>query len=244
VLITYKYRVKDGAASTKRALRRMSGSVNFVWNFCCTVQREAERRWKAGAKSRWPTSFDLIKLTTGCAAELGLHSDAVAAVCRQFCVSRDAFKRCPAWRSGRKNLGWLPINAPRAYKLKDGVLTFLRRKYFLWFSRPIPDEASTKTASFACDNRGRWYFNVVLEMPDGEARTGAAIGIDLGLKALATLSDGRKIAPPKYYCAAEERLAKFQRFGLKKRVQALAKMVANQRKDFLHSRPDGNLRES
>jgi len=41
-------------------------------------------------QSCWPTAFDLIKLCTGTAADLGLHSDTVQTVCRQFIASRDA----------------------------------------------------------------------------------------------------------------------------------------------------------
>jgi IS605 OrfB family transposase len=245
MILTYRYRVKDGGASTRRALHRMTGAANYVWNFCCETQREAERRWKAGGKSRWPSYFTLTMLTAGCAADLGLHSRTVRGICRQFCASRDKIKRCPRWRTGRKNLGWIPINdAPaRAFKLSNGVLTFLKRKYYLWFSRAIPANATLKTASFACDNRGRWYFNVVLELPDGERKDGPEVGIDLGLKTLATLSDGRKIEPPQYYRKAEEQLAKFQRFGMKKRAQAIAAKVANQRKDFLHKLSTGLVRE-
>ena len=95
MILTYRYRVKD--ATPGKALARMARAVNLVWNYCGGVQEHA-RLWR----KRWPTGFDLIKLTSGCSRELGLHSDTVQAVCKQFAASRlaasSARMRC-AWSS-------------------------------------------------------------------------------------------------------------------------------------------------
>jgi hypothetical protein len=98
VILTYRYRVRD--ATTAKRLRAHAVAVNCVWNFCGETQEAARRQEK-----RWPSAFDLIKLTTGSSSLLGLHSDTVRAVCRQFVVNRDAARRRPHWR-GKKNLGW------------------------------------------------------------------------------------------------------------------------------------------
>src|SRR5215471_13456412 len=75
MMLTDKYRVKD--ATSGKYLNRHARAVNYGWNYCCAIQREAQRRWRAGMQSCWPTAFDLIKLCTGTAADLGLHSDTV-----------------------------------------------------------------------------------------------------------------------------------------------------------------------
>jgi hypothetical protein len=58
--------------------------------------------------------------------------------------------------------------------------------------------------------------------------------IDLGLKDLATLSDGRKIEMPAFYRRYEAQLALAQKHGQKRRTTALHAKVKNCRQHFLH----------
>ena len=72
------------------------------------------------------------------------------------------------------------------------------------------------------------------------------IGIDVGLKEFATLSDGTKIENPKWFRKMEEKLVKAQRilsrrkygsmnwYKQKKKVARLHEKIVNQRNDFLH----------
>ncbi len=57
VILTYRYRIKD--ATTAKPLRAHARAVNYVWNYCGEIQEAARRQEK-----RWPSVFDLIKLTT------------------------------------------------------------------------------------------------------------------------------------------------------------------------------------
>ena len=61
-----------------------------------------------------------------------------------------------------------------------------------------------------------------------------AVGIDLGLKDIATCSDGTIISNPKFYHQYEQKLGIAQRARNKKRVRALHAKIANCRKDHLH----------
>lgn len=237
MVITFRYRVKDKTSA--KHLRRMSGAVNYAWNFCCATQREAQRR-----QARWPSRFDFVRRMTGASAELGVHSDTLGAIARQFVDSRNAAKHCPAWRSRKKgSLGWVPFNAPRAFHIDGDAVVVLGRKYRLWLSRPIPEDAKVKTAAFAEDSRGRWYFNVQIEVAEAAAKEGAAVAIDLGLKDLATLSDGRKIEMPAFYRRHEARLALAQKRGQKRRATVLHAKVKNSRKHFLHCESTRIVRE-
>ena len=40
MILTYKYRIKDGTVGKR--LDRHSRACNFVWNYCCQIQREAQ----------------------------------------------------------------------------------------------------------------------------------------------------------------------------------------------------------
>jgi putative transposase len=237
MLLTYKYRLKDGGSSTRRALRAQARAVNYVWNYCCQIDREAYSRYRAGMAVKRPTGFDLIKLVTGVSRELGLHSDCVSSVCQKFADARQAtFPKTPRFRSFKRNLDWVPVTRlVKAATFENGVLTFLKRRYHVWNSRPIPEHGKPKAWSLSADTRGRWYLNIAVELPEVEKRAvEREVGIDLGLKTLATLSDGETIETPAFYRRTETELARLQRFGMKSRARSLAAKVANQRKHFLH----------
>jgi putative transposase len=239
VILTYRYRIKDKTSA--KHLRRMSGMANYAWNYCCATQREAQRR-----HARWPGRYDFIRLMTGASAELGIHSDTLGAIARQFVDSRNAAKHCPAWRSRKRGtLGWVPFNAARAFQIDEptGSIIVLGRKYRAWFSRAIPPDAIVKTACFAEDARGRWYFNVQIDVASATSKDGKTVAIDLGLKDLAALSDGRKIEMPAFYRRHEAALALAQRRGQKHRATALHAKVKNSRKHFLHQESTRIVRE-
>ena len=96
---------------------------------------------------------------------------------------------------------------------------------------------------------GRWYASLTVERDDKPVMKppkGGAVGVDLGVKTLATLSDGTIIENPRYLKKSERKLKKAQRAlsrkikGSNRRAKAKAKVarihahVANQRLDGLH----------
>ena len=96
---------------------------------------------------------------------------------------------------------------------------------------------------------GRWYAALTVERDDKPVTKpprGGAVGIDLGIKTLATLSDGTVISNPRCLAASERRLKRAQKalsrktMGSKRRAKARAKVarihahVANQRQDAIH----------
>ncbi len=225
MLLTYRYRIKD--ATTGKHLDRMARSVNFVWNYCGEVQHVSQRHNK-----RWPTAFDLIKLTTGSGTMLGLHSDTVQAVCKQFATSRNAAHRRPRWR-GKKSLGWVPFAAARAIKIKDGIVIYMKRRCRFWNSRPVDTDA-VHCGNFAADARGRWYLNLQVAVAENEVGGAGEVGIDLGLATLAACSDGQKIPALRHYRRQARALAKAQRARNKRRVKAIHARIANARRHHLH----------
>lgn len=234
-ILTYRYRLKDGRAADRKALRSQARAVNFVWNFCCAIQREAERRWVAGAPSRWPSYFDLTHLTAGCTQELGILSDTIAAVCRQFVASRDMARRHPRWRSADASLDWIPIShARRNIDCANGFVTFRRRDYRVWWSRDLPADAVIRTAAFSCDARGRWYVNLVVKTAEVRQSGAGEVGIDLGLKSLAVLSTGETIPNLRHTARYAAALAMASRSRSKRRFRAIHAKIANSRHDHLH----------
>jgi putative transposase len=233
MILTFKYRIKD--ATVGKYLDRHARAVNSVWNYCNQIQRKAETRWKQGSQSRWPSAFDLIKLFTGSAAELGLHSDTVQTTCREYAAKRDANRGHLRWRVSfgpRRALGWIPF-IDRAVHVDGDRVVYLKRKFFFWKSRDIGGQI--KAGSFVQDARGRWYVCFQCEVTDTFPTGNGKVGIDLGLKTLATCSDGEKIPALQHYRQYEAALAVAQRAGNKSRVKAIHAKIANARRNHLHA---------
>lgn len=222
---TFRYRIKDATDGAK--LDRMARAVNVVWNFCNATQQHA-LRWNR----RWPTGFDLQKLTAGSGKELGLHSQTVQAVCEQYAIRRQQFKkRTLRWR-GRRSPGWIPFKAV-GVKVAGDTVKYSGQSFRFWNSRPIP--GPIKSGSFSQDARKRWYLNLAVACPVEEPTTGTKhVGIDLGLKTLATCSDGTRIEAPRWYRNQQRRIAEFQRKRKPRKVRNLHAKIANRRLDFLH----------
>lgn len=225
VNLTYRYRVK----SLNGLLNRQSRTVNFVWNFCNESQKSAIRLGK-----RWPSGFDLEKLTSGTCVDLGLHAGTVSAICKQYVKSRKQHKSpWLRWR-GRRSLGWIPLKG-RELKAVGDSFRYHSRTFRVFNSRPIPEGAKIcDGSSFSQDARGRWYLNLVLEIPEPPKRDGEAIGIDPGLTHVATLSNGEKIENPRHFRAIEDRLGMAQRANKKRLAATLHARAKNSRRDFLH----------
>lgn len=232
---TYRYRLKDRSAA--KHLRQMATASNQVWNWCVAQQRDTEARYKAGAKPRrWTSHFSLAAQCNGVGADLGIYQQTVGEICRTFAKARDKFKHAPRFRSSfgaKRALGWIPFRG-RSRRI-DGNSAIYLGKTYRWFGnkrRPLP--ANAKGGAFVEDALGRWWVTFHAEVPDPIQSIGPAVGIDLGLKTLATLSDGTKIDNIRPLRQWAEKLATAQRAGNKSRAKAIHAKIANVRQDRLH----------
>lgn len=107
--------------------------------------------------------------------------------------------------------------------------------------RPI--EGTVKTLTIRRTATGKWYacFSCEVE-PEPLPPSEQVVGVDVGLESFATLSEGMKIANPRFFRQSEEALAKAQRAEKgtperRKRRTVVAhthERTANRRKDFAH----------
>src|SRR3546814_6656370 len=81
--------------------------------------------------------------------------------------------------------------------------------------------------SFNQDSRGRWYINIPILVECARPKNAAAVGIDLGLKDFATLSDGGKIESPRFYRKCEIAIGRTQTARKSKRARAIHAKVAH-----------------
>ena len=234
-----RLRIKDKHA---KHLLVQSREVNQVWNYCQETSLKILER-----ERRFCTGYDLDQLTAGATKEgLSLHSQTVQAVSAEYCVRRRQFKKAKLrWRvshGSRRSLGWIPVKAS-ALSYRAGQVHYQGAALSLWDSYGLADY-QLRSGSFSEDSRGRWYLNVTVDVKQPAKTMGtSSVGIDLGLKDLAALSNGQTVQARQFYRDMEPALALAQRAGHKNRTRAIHAKIANRRKDFLHKLSTGLVKE-
>ena len=233
---TLKFRLKDKHA---KLLIQLASEVNLVWNYVNDLCFKHLQR-----TGKFFSAFDVAKYTAGASkAGLNLHSQTIQAISEELITRRKQFKKAKLnWRvsnpqSPKKSLGWIPFKAS-GIKYQHGQVKYAGQWFSFWDSYGLDQYKGTvKTGCFVEDSRGRWYVCLVVDAPKAESKKVAstsAIGIDLGLKDFATLSNGRKIKAQRTYRKLESKLATAQRAKQKQRVKAIHAKIKNTRRDFHH----------
>lgn len=232
---TLKLRIKDKHA---KVLDQLACEVNFVWNYVNDLCFKHLQR-----TGRFFSAYDLQKYTSGATkAGLMLNSATVQMIGAEFIARRRQFKKAKLrWRiskGSRKSLGWIPFRHD-CIAYQGGQLKHAGHYFDMWDSYGL-SKYTLGSGSFNQDTRGRWYVNICVESKTVELDTSKintaskAVGIDLGLKDFATLSDGTKVEARRLYRESEAKLAIAQRSNNKPRVKAIHAKISNTRKDFLH----------
>ena len=217
----YTYRVRV-PATAERALRAEWDRCRWVWNQCVAESRQA---WK-DKRECGPAGLD--KMLTGWRAEHGWlregSSVAQKQAIRDFGKSRakalkDRGSKVPVrQRAGLPQFKKRDRSAPTMNYTKQGFTLRGGRLIVaggislrvVW-SRELP---SSPTSVRVCqDPLGRWHASFVVRAGAGRyPDTGDAIGIDWGVREIATTtSDAHDLPHPEYARKAAARLAMYQR---------------------------------
>lgn len=170
----------------------------------------------------------------------------------------DKRKGYPKFKSKKKGLGTFKFTSStltvyeRAIRIpKLGALKLKESNYL-----PVGARITQATIS---EKNGRWYVSVLAEVEVTEPEFDSskpAVGVDLGIKTLATLSNGQVIENPKHLKKAEKKLARLQRSLSRKvkgsgrredarnKVAKLYERISNKRKDAIHKFTTALTRES
>jgi putative transposase len=137
-----------------------------------------------------------------------------------------------------------------AFKWRDGQLTLakMRAPLDISWSRPLPHGTEPSTVTVSRDAAGRWFVSLLVEDPGVRPlpANSSAVGIDVGISSLVTLSTGEKVSNPKFarvdsarLAAAQKDLARKEK-GSKNQAKARLKVakiharITDRRRDFLH----------
>jgi putative transposase len=163
---------------------------------------------------------------------------------------KDAWKICQKSITYKEQQNQLPYDSftfPQSgFAIESGKLKLSKiGKVKIKLHRPI--EGKIKTCTIRRSSTGKWYACLSVECEaQSKPSSQEAIGVDVGLKEFAVLSNGEAIANPKFFRKEEKRLAKVQRKlsaekkgsperrKRRKVVTHLYERIANKRREFAH----------
>jgi putative transposase len=248
----YRFRMKPTWAQSQ-ALTRLAGARRFVWNWALATRKayyaEHGKTIPAATLSTELTALKdqpetaWLKEADSQALQQGLKD--LDRAFRNFFERRTKF---PRFKSRKRDTPRFRI--PQRVKVSDRKV-YVPKVGQIGIRQSMPVDLPTKGATFRRDALGRWFvaLTIEFEMPDAalpEPDPAKVIGIDLGLKDFAVMSDGERVAAPKFFREGQRKLRRAQRAlsrrdpGSNRKAKArlvVAKVhqrIANQRGDFLH----------
>ncbi len=256
MLRAYRYRLYP-SEDQKVVLAKHFGSCRFVWNYFLDLnnKRYAEERRSTSFKQMC-RELTLLKKEDEYKWLKEVNSQSL----QQSLLHLET-----AYRRFFKKLGEEPV-FKRKHKKKSFIVTqrfniIDNRLFIPNFKGPIrmfrhrDFDGEVRSITISQSPSGEYHASIlvceqdpdVLQMPVAEE---SAIGIDMGIRTFATLSDGTQIHKPKHIIQSEMKLGKAQKNLSRKRkgsqnrgkqrvkVARLQEHIANQRKDFLNKVSD------
>ncbi len=204
VLRAFRYRF-DPTAEQESLLRRTFGCVRLVYNKALHQRAEA---WTSGKKSvgyvaqsaaltEWKKSDELAFLNEVSSVPLQQSLRHLQTAYKNFFAKRAKY---PSFKK-RRNGGSAEYTRS-AFRMIDGELWLAKMDapLAIRWSRPLPGGVEPSTVTVSLDAAGRWHVSMLCEDASIKPlkRVKAAVGIDVGLDALVTLSTGKKHANPRH----------------------------------------------
>lgn len=207
--------------------------VNRHWNWCAGYSQSRIRNGLS-APSGYDLNYASVGFASGCER---ITSDTINVVNGEYAMKRRATGRQKlAWRvsfGARRSLGWVPFKGKTIRREGNGV-RFAGKNFRVFESRRLAD-IKFRGGCFAQDAVGDWWLCLPVEVPSIESvAPRESVGIDLGLKTIATTSDGDTLEAGRWTHAHAERLANAQRRGHKRQAKRIHRKAARCRADALH----------
>ncbi|GAA2624652.1 RNA-guided endonuclease TnpB family protein [Streptomyces vastus] len=259
----FKYRFYPTDAQAAE-LSRTFGCVRKVYNMALAARTEAWTRHErvnynatSAMLTAWKKTEELAYLNEVSSVPLQQALRHLQVAFTNFFGKRAKYPRFKSKKKSRKSAEY----TTSAFRYRDGELSLAKMSEpleIVW-SRPLPEGATPSTVTVSQDRAGRWFVSLLCEDP-GIAplpTTGTAVGIDVGLDHLLTLSTGEKVANPRHERRDRARLAKAQqvlarkakgeganRAKARRRVARIHSRIVDRRRDHLHKLTTRLVREN
>lgn len=244
-------------------LSRTFGCVRKVYNMALAARTEAWARQErvnynatSAMLTAWKKTEELAFLNEVSSVPLQQCLRHLQTAFTNFFGKRAKYPRFKSKKKSRKSAEY----TTSGFRFREGKLTLAKMSApldIVW-SRPLPERAKPSTVTVSQDAAGRWYVALLCE--DASVNplppTDSAVGVDVGLDHLLTLSTGEKIANPRHERKDRARLALAQRRMAKKakgsanRAKARRKVakiharITDRRRDGLHKLTTRLVREN
>ncbi|WP_405560285.1 transposase [Streptomyces canus] len=259
----FKYRFYPTDAQAAE-LARTFGCVRKVYNMALAARIQAWTRQErvnynqtSAMLTAWKKTEELAYLNDVSSVPLQQTLRHLQVAFTNFFGKRAKYPRFKSRKKSRKSAEY----TTSGFRFRNGQLTLAKMSEPLdiaW-SRALPEGASPSTVTVSLDAAGRWFVSLLCEDPSIKPlpATDTAVGIDVGLDHLLTLSTGEKIANPRHERRDRARLAKAQRELARKaegeganRAKARRKAariharITDRRRDGLHKLTSKLVREN
>ncbi|MFF3356893.1 RNA-guided endonuclease InsQ/TnpB family protein [Streptomyces sp. NPDC002917] len=259
----FKYRFYPTDAQAAE-LSRTFGCVRKVYNLALAARTEAWTRQErvnynqtSALLTAWKKTEELAFLNDVSSVPLQQTLRHLQTAFTNFFSKRAKYPRFKSRKKSRKSAEY----TTSGLRFRDGRLTLAKMAGpldIVW-SRPLPEGAKPSTVTVSQDSAGRWFVSMLCDdLTVGPlAATDAAVGVDVGLNHLLTLSTGEKIANPRHERTDRARLAKAQRALARKargdganrrrarlKVAKIHARIADRRRDGLHKLTTRLVREN
>jgi putative transposase len=248
----YQFRIYP-TPGQQTALAKLFGCCRVVWNDALSLCKRSEKlnsnsdlqkicitQAKKTESRQWLSEVSNIPLQQSI-QDLGVafknFFESLHGKRQGIKVNPPRFKKRSNRQTARFRKGGFSIKAAKVYLAKIGCL---KTKW----SRPLPSEPSSVTV--IKDRAGRYFLSFVVETePDVKPAPNPAIGIDLGIKNFAALSNGETVSSPDY-SRLDRKIRRLQRKlsrrqtgsnrreQMRLRIAKLKARIRDIRKDFLH----------
>ncbi|TFI53768.1 transposase [Mastigocladus laminosus UU774] len=248
----YQYRFYP-TPQQQQSLAQLFGCVRVVWNDALAICKQSEKLPKNGDlqklvitqakktdKREWLSGVSTTPLQQS-VADLGVayknFFDSLKGKRKGRKVGTPKFKKKKSKQTARFTLNSFSVKGEEVYLAKIGNVKPI-------WSRQIPSSPTSVTVIKDCANR--YFLSFVVEVdPIQSNAKNQSIGIDLGIKTFAVMSNGEKAVSPDY-SKKDRKIRKLQRKLVRQeksskrreitrlRIAKRHNQVADTRKDFLH----------
>ncbi|MEV5984863.1 RNA-guided endonuclease TnpB family protein [Streptomyces sp. NPDC052051] len=246
-------------------LSRTFGCVRKVYNLALEARTQAwvlrQERVTYNATSAmltaWKKTEELAYLNDVSCVPLQQALRHLQTAFTSFFAKRAQYPRFKSRKKTRRSAEY----TTSAFRFREGELTLAKMAaplQIVW-SRPLPDGVTPSMVTVSQDAAGRWFVSLLCEDPGVKPLpvNGNAVGVDVGLDHLLTLSTGEKVGNPRHERRDRARLARAQRELSRKakgdganRAKARRKVarvhacIADRRRDCLHKLTTRLVREN